>query len=407
MSSVKRPSSSVDILDRLSHNPTNTRHNINLDESGSKISVNFDDLKIKEIPPLLLYNINERLKQELATKLSPAQVYFSHELFQGPGNAPVVVYYCTKLEHSEKVAKEFLNERILGFDLEWAPYLRSTGSRKENVSLIQLASPSKIALFHIAKHYGDTPEKLLAPTLRKLLESAEIIKTGVNVMGDFKRLKTFLGVNPHAFIELSHIHNLVNNVLTVSGKISKTMISLATLVQQNFGLPLNKDNDVRNSKWHLVTLNRKQTTYAAADAYAGLQLFHALERQRLRMDPIPRQPPFAELAQDITPPPPPSLTEDDDESSWVSENESGGVDSERDDSSQEGSDDERWSQEEQLSQLSSEGSEGSSDGSSTNKLDGRAGDDGGSGVTIGKISAGPSLRLKYRETGERPCHHVG
>jgi 3'-5' exonuclease len=374
MSPSKHSLTSFGIFERLAREPTPIRQSFNrctlkrrppsngrsqerdVSDSIPEISPNSEDSKVKEIPPLLLYNMDQRLQQEMAKKRSPDQLYFSHELFRGPGNTPVRVYYCTKLEHSEKIAKEFVNERILGFDLEWAPYNRSSNI-KENISLIQLASPSKIVLFHIARHYGDTPETLLGPTLRKLLESADVIKAGVNILGDFKRLKTFLNVDPHGYIELSHIQNLVKNRRIANGKISKALTSLATLVELNFGLSLNKSADIRSSQWHLLMLNHKQTTYAAADAYAGLQLFHALERQRLRMDPMPPRPPFAELCQDITPPAPRASSSSDDEEAWSTESEISEEESESGNNSDESSGEESLLSEEPLPEDFSQNSE--------------------------------------------------
>lgn len=63
---------------------------------------------------------------------------------------------------------------------------------------------------HIGLHTGKTPEDLIAPSLRKILESPKIVKTGVNIVrADFSRLEKWFDLKPRGAFELSHLHNLV------------------------------------------------------------------------------------------------------------------------------------------------------------------------------------------------------
>lgn len=81
---------------------------------------------------------------------------------------------------------------------------------QQKVGLIQCACEDKIGLFHIGLHSGKTANDLIAPSLRKIIESPSIIKTGVSIQGaDFSRLETWFGLKPQGAFELSHLHNLI------------------------------------------------------------------------------------------------------------------------------------------------------------------------------------------------------
>lgn len=140
--------------------------------------------------------------------------YWSYTLYRGPGDdgtedKKVTVHYCRSLATTEKVCKLFLDEKVLGLDLEWSPNaLKHQGARK-NVSLVQIASPSRIALFHLAV-YPKTDD-LVAPTLKKILEDNSITKTGVWIKGDCTRLRNFLGIKPAGIFELSHLYKVVKH----------------------------------------------------------------------------------------------------------------------------------------------------------------------------------------------------
>jgi hypothetical protein len=297
---------------RLSQSTANSRSNVSSNQTNGQ------GKQSKNTTPTMLFKLDNDLYRKAEENLKPNPVFFSHQLFRGPEDTAVIIHYCTKFNQSEKVAQKFLGEEILGFDLEWAPNARTTDSIKHNASVIQIASPSRVAIFHIAAHYGDTVEKLLPPSLRQILESTQIIKAGVNILGDFTRLKRYLTVQAHGLIELSHLHNLINEHCNGYGDISKKTVSLANLVQDHLGLPLSKDFNIRTSNWRLP-LNKEQTNYAANDAYAGLQLFYSLESKRVDMDLVPPRPPFAELQQTIPLSAISQVESDEDNTDWSSE----------------------------------------------------------------------------------------
>lgn len=77
----------------------------------------------------LRYQIDERLmiKKQLL-KDGGVNKFWSHQLYTHGGN-PVKVHYCKTFEESEDIAKLFLNNRVIGFDMEWMPFAPATGSK--------------------------------------------------------------------------------------------------------------------------------------------------------------------------------------------------------------------------------------------------------------------------------------
>lgn len=116
---------------------------------------------------------------------------FSYKLFRSPANEHVRLV-CTSASSyvAEFWARKLDGSKVLGLDTEWKPF--GGKSAKEMVSLIQLASEELIVLFHIARFKGDDPAKLLPPTLRKILESSEVLKAGSSIRQDAARMREYL-----------------------------------------------------------------------------------------------------------------------------------------------------------------------------------------------------------------------
>jgi hypothetical protein len=245
-----------------------------------------------QIPSDVLYNALQAPPQTRAS-------YWSQKLYRGPEDEELLLHYCVNMEVSERVAKHFLDEKVVGFDIEWKPWGAAVDSIKENASLIQLATVDRIALFHIARFPGKTPEQLMPPSLKAVLESADTCKVGVAVKGDCSRLEKYFGLNIRGVFELSRLYNLVEYYGREPHKVNNRLVKLATQVRQHLLLPLHKGEpfaddeqqlgSVRESDWSRP-LDYEQIHYAAADAYAGFRLFDAMESKRKKLKPTPPTP---------------------------------------------------------------------------------------------------------------------
>ena len=260
----------------------------------------------------LTYQIpEERLRAAMLAAPNTRDSYWSAKLYQGPDGESLSTHYCKSFDVAERVAKYFLQEKVVGFDIEWKPR-GNPYSIKQNASLIQLACEDRIALFHVSLFSGSKAEQLMPPSLKAVLESPDIYKVGVSIKGDFKRLEKYLNVQPQGVFELSRLHNLVEWYGVEPSKVSKRVVNLASQVLQHLQLPLYKGEQladdsettpsVRESDWSLP-LDVQQIHYAAADAYAGFRLYHMLEWKRTRMKPAP--PPVALCDFDNKPSPRP------------------------------------------------------------------------------------------------------
>ncbi|KAF2876116.1 hypothetical protein BDV95DRAFT_217114 [Massariosphaeria phaeospora] len=280
-------------------------------EADSSAELSEDDAQEEHVP--LSYQIpTESLRAAMEARPKTKAAYWRQQLYRGPEGETIATHYCRTLEVAEKVAKYFLEEKVLGFDIEWKP-MGAPWCIKENASLIQLACENRIALFHIAQFRGSTVAQLMPPTLKAILESPDILKVGVAIKGDFTRLENHLKVKGQGKYELSRLHTMVEYHFGNVESFNHKLVGLAPQVHQHLQLPLYKgeeleDDDavgnteadqknrvnVRSSDWSLP-LDTAQIHYAAADAYAGLRLWDVLESKRKKLRPTPERPPVCDF----------------------------------------------------------------------------------------------------------------
>ncbi|TDL28801.1 ribonuclease H-like protein [Rickenella mellea] len=170
-----------------------------------------------------------------------------------------------------------LNARIVGFDLEWKPKFYK-GGVENPVAVVQLATDDKILLIQVSAMKIEFPEQLVA-----LLRDKDIIKAGVNIAGDLRKLYNDYHVSARSCVELSYMARWVDPQWT--GQYSN-LIGLARLVQAYEQCTLPKGR-VQLSNWEAL-LNDIQQEYAANDAHAGLKVYRKLQTLALLMEDMPR-----------------------------------------------------------------------------------------------------------------------
>ncbi|KAL8848805.1 MAG: hypothetical protein Q9221_006183 [Calogaya cf. arnoldii] len=268
--------------------------------SGEDVLGDDSDMARHQSSGPLGYQIpSHKMRESMLTSESSRSAYWQYTLYEGPQGQKVKVHYCKSLETTERIAQLFLNESVIGFDIEWKPSATAKDGIRKNVALIQLASEERIALFHIARFSkDDSIESLVAPTFKAIMESSSITKVGVSVKGDCTRLRNHMNIDSHGLFELSHLHRLVKFSLTDVKQINRKLVALAKQVEEHLMLPMSKDESVRGSDWS-QDLNYQQISYAASDSYAGFQLYHILNNKRLALSPCPPLPAHAELGLPI------------------------------------------------------------------------------------------------------------
>lgn len=222
-----------------------------IEGSGSTDDGNSQDDVVGLAGSPLGYHIpSAKMRESLLASRSSRSAFWQYTFYQGPNGEKVKVHYCKSLETTERIAKLFLNESVVGFDIEWKPSATAKDGIRKNVALIQIASEERIALFHIARFAkGDTVDEVVSPTFKRLMESDSISKVGVSVKGDCSRLRKYMNIESRGLFELSHLYKLVKFCPADVKKINKVLVGLAKQVEEHLLLPMYKDESVRGSDW--------------------------------------------------------------------------------------------------------------------------------------------------------------
>jgi len=150
----------------------------------------------------------------------------------------------------------------LGFDLEWRPNF--VKGRLENpVALIQLSDKDTILLIQVSS-MTEFPGKL-----EELLENPDIVKAGVGIQYDCKKLYADWHVTVRNCVDLSLLARCVDNARW-KGRYTDP-IGLSRLVETYEELSLPKGR-IQRSNWE-AHLSEIQQEYAANDAHSGFIIY--------------------------------------------------------------------------------------------------------------------------------------
>ena len=160
----------------------------------------------------------------------------------------------------EKAVQSLECEKVLGFDTETRPSFRRGQSYP--LALLQLAGAKVVYLFQL--NFLDSLD-LLIP----LLSDSGIIKAGVAIHDDIRKLREITEFKPAGFLELSSISQKLDIVNT--GLRSLSAIFLNTRVSKGAQI----------TNWSRRQLSHAQINYAATDAWVSLKLHQRFEELNL------------------------------------------------------------------------------------------------------------------------------
>ncbi len=168
--------------------------------------------------------------------------------------------------------QEMRGETILGFDTESRPSFRKGDNYP--VALLQLGGANHVWLFQLLKLTD------LAP-LWRVLSNPRIIKAGVAIQDDIRKLQELRPFKPGGFVEISHFTQR-------AGILNTGLRSLAALLLHT---RISKRAQVTN--WARSELTKAQVQYAATDAWVSRELY--LVARELPAAPMPpkEEPPQA------------------------------------------------------------------------------------------------------------------
>jgi ribonuclease D len=162
-------------------------------------------------------------------------------------------------EEMEAAASILANESHLGFDTETRPSFKKGDYYPP--ALIQLATEHCVYLFRISE--TETFDPLLP-----ILESPDILKTGVAIKDDVKELRAMEDFTPNGFVEIA-------NITVKLGYENRGLRALAGLLLQG---RISKAAQVTN--WARPKLDNKQVRYAATDAWISREIYRQAVAER-------------------------------------------------------------------------------------------------------------------------------
>lgn len=160
------------------------------------------------------------------------------------------------IDEMQAAAEVLKDKSPLGFDVETRPSFKKGDYYPP--ALIQIGDDSCVYLFRICK------TKTFAPLL-PLLESEAVLKSGVGIKDDVKKLKEMEDFQSAGFVEITETTKQL-------GYENRGLRALAGLLLEG---RISKAAQVSN--WERDELSQKQLLYAATDAWISRELYcHAI-----------------------------------------------------------------------------------------------------------------------------------
>lgn len=174
------------------------------------------------------------------------------ELIQYEG--PIMVI--DSMESFDREIGQIMKIPILGFDTETRPSFRK--GKSYPTALIQISTEDRAWLLRVSRI--GYPEKLVA-----LLSNGEILKVGLGLNDDLRRMRSDFHFNPAGFLDLQQY-------VTAFRIEEKGLKKLSGIV---LGRRISKSQQVSN--WDSDLLTEAQLRYAATDAWICLEIYNALK----------------------------------------------------------------------------------------------------------------------------------
>ncbi len=159
------------------------------------------------------------------------------------------------MEEFEQEIDQILENPILGIDTETRPSFKK--GKVYPTSLIQLSNDNQAWLLRIGRM--GTPQKLL-----ELFSDEDILKVGLGLNDDLRRLQSDFQFEPAGFLDLQQY-------VTAFKIEEKGLRKLSGIV---LGRRISKSQQVSN--WDADLLTEAQLRYAATDAWICLKIYNTL-----------------------------------------------------------------------------------------------------------------------------------
>ena len=159
-------------------------------------------------------------------------------------------------EKMKAAVRSLAREKVLGFDTETRPAFKKGESYLP--SILQLAGSDGVYIFQIGRIDSHRP-------LAGILADHNVLKVGISVSDDIKKLKEVLPFKPLGFMELA-------GMAAKAGIKNAGIRGLAALL---FDFRISKQTQC--SRWDAPRLAHAQILYAATDAWICREIYFALK----------------------------------------------------------------------------------------------------------------------------------
>ncbi len=156
---------------------------------------------------------------------------------------------------------EMKRSPFLGFDMEAKPTFRK-GQRENKTSIIQIATLTKCFMLFVV-------EIEQISQLRSVMENRNIVKLGIGLGNDKKRLRHEFKFQSRCVVDISEIFHLLGRENSIG---SKQLVAL-TLRQY-----LTKNKSISRSNWASKQLTPAQISYASDDSFSSLDAYMELQK---------------------------------------------------------------------------------------------------------------------------------
>ena len=163
-------------------------------------------------------------------------------------------------EQARMAYAQLAKEKAWGFDTESKPTFH-VGEVSDGPHIVQLSTRQRAWVFQLH-------DLACRAVVAELMALGGIAKAGFGLGDDRKRILSKLGVEPQGVLELNTIFHQrgYRKDMGVKG-------AVAVLFNQRFI----KSKKAATSNWANPKLSESQLVYAANDAYAAIEVFHALD----------------------------------------------------------------------------------------------------------------------------------
>lgn len=166
------------------------------------------------------------------------------------------IFVITTEKEADKAVKFLRKFPILGIDTETRPSFQKNVIHK--VALLQVSTENECFLFRLNRLGASS-------AVLSLLES-DIMKVGVSLCDDIRKISERAHFNPANFVDLQKMVEL----LGIKDK------ALSKLYANLFGMKISKTQQLSN--WESDILTEAQMQYAAIDAWACIKLYKEIKQ---------------------------------------------------------------------------------------------------------------------------------